>query len=583
MLNLSGLFSRDNSASHAKNIRAVLDRVCRRFAPRLTSRKPMERPPYRRKILFENLEPRLLMSADFNPVAPLGTMVHQSNQSGNLAAPNSTASYTLSLDAGQKISVVLDTQDADLQGEIQLYDIDGTTLLGSADASNPGQMALLDSVVASNAGDYRLDVHNLSGDGEFTLDVFLNATVEIEVAGVSTNDTTAAAQDLTPSAITLPGGGQRYASVGVTQAGAADFYSLNLAQNDVVSIGLAAMQQGAGAALHLELRDSSNTLIAVGDSTASNFDQLILNYKAPSSGSYYLSVSGNGGEDYSLVALNQAGFDVEKNDLSTQARWLHPVFNVLGGLGGLPVGTGGGETGTVGSTSFGFNLFDASGFRWDITGSGSINDGSSDAFDGGISNTSFPGQSSGQLEFGGREVVIGPVSISGLQITRKIYVPTDQSYARFLEIVTNPGATTVNYTLPLYTNLGSDGSEPYVMTSSGDSLTTTDDDWLITDDNASGSSGGDPVVTHVVSGQGGQQRTASFVKGSGQVNYSYALSLAPGETKIIMHFASQAPNQATAVTRAQQLAALQLNELAGMTDVELSEVVNFNLGGQGDQ
>ena len=95
MLNFSGLFSRNRGESNSANIRAVLDRVCRRFAPRLSARMPLERPPYRRKVLFETLEPRLLMSADFNPVAPMGSLIQQASQSGNLASPGTSVSYTL--------------------------------------------------------------------------------------------------------------------------------------------------------------------------------------------------------------------------------------------------------------------------------------------------------------------------------------------------------------------------------------------------------------------------------------------------------------------------------------------------------
>ena len=176
MLNLSGLFSRNRGDSHSANIRAVLDRVCRRFAPRLSARMPLESPPYRRKVLFETLEPRLLMSADFNPVAPMGSLIQQASQSGNLASPGTSVSYTLALDANQQISVLLSPQDAGLGGTIELFDTDGTSLLGTATAG-AGQAVLLDSVVGANAGDYTLKLTSASGSGNFSADFFLNATV----------------------------------------------------------------------------------------------------------------------------------------------------------------------------------------------------------------------------------------------------------------------------------------------------------------------------------------------------------------------------------------------------------------------
>ena len=111
------------------------------------------RPPFKRKLIFEALEQRVLLSADFNPVAPAGSMVNLFTQPGQFANPNEAVSYTLSLDAGQKVSVAFITQDADLQARIRLIDSDGATLLGEASAAGPGEMVLLDSLVAANAGD----------------------------------------------------------------------------------------------------------------------------------------------------------------------------------------------------------------------------------------------------------------------------------------------------------------------------------------------------------------------------------------------------------------------------------------------
>ncbi|MDP2433554.1 MAG: Ig-like domain-containing protein [Pseudomonadota bacterium] len=554
---------------------AIFQAALSRFFRPDRQRGKARQPPQRRKILFESLEPRLLMSGDFNPVAPMGSLIHQFSQSGALETADSTVSYNLSLDAGQKISVVFDTEDADLRGTIELYDTDGATLLGSAWAANPGEMALLDSVVAGNAGTYRLDVRNLAGEGAFSTEIFLNATVETEVLGMVGNDDLASAQDLAPSWLDLPNGGQRAAAVGIVESGSADFYKLDLSVGDIAGFALSSMQPGAGAGLRLALLDDGGNLLALGDASAGNVDQMIDGFAA-GTGTYYLRVVGNGGESYSLLAMRQARFEYEPNGTAAQARPLSPMREVLGSLNRV-TSSFSPETGTVGSTGFYLYLYDASGFRWDIVGNGRISDGSDDAYDGGMQHTGFPTLSTGQLEFGGREVVIGPATIGDVQVTRKIYVPSDQSYARFLEIVSNPGASTVNYTLPIYTNLGSDGSERYVMTSSGDNTATTADDWLITDDSISGSSGGDPVVTHVVSGQGGAQRAASFSRGSGVVNYSYDLTLAPGETKIVMHFASQASSQSTAVTRAGQLANLELGALDGMSMAELAQVVNFKL------
>jgi hypothetical protein len=314
------------------------------------------RVPFKRKPLFEALEPRVLLSADFHPVAPAGSMVYASTQTGVLASAGPDVSYTLSLDAGQKVSVALVAQDPALRASIRLLAPDGT-LIGSADAAAAGQGAVLDSVAAANAGDYSLVFHNLDGAGNFTADTFLNATPEAEpITGAGNNDV-ASAQSLAPSELALPGGGLRYAAAGTTESGTADFYRLDLNAGDVASFGLASTQTGGGAALHLELQDGAGQLIALGDNAAHNLNQVIRDFVAPVTGPYNLKVSGNGGEQYTLVALRGAQMELEPNETPADANVVNPLDEVLGNLGSK--GSGGIRVAVVGTGQFSYD----SGFR----------------------------------------------------------------------------------------------------------------------------------------------------------------------------------------------------------------------------
>jgi Ca2+-binding RTX toxin-like protein len=200
-------------------------------------------------------------------------------------------------------------------------------------------------------------------------------------------------------------------------------------------------------------------------------------------------------------------------------------------------------------------------------------DGTNDAYDGGLNLNGFPFLGTAETEDNGREIVIGSANIGSVEVTRKIYVPEDQSWARFLEIVTNTSSSTVNYTVQLNTNLGSDSSTVLVSTSSGDTIFNTEDNWLVTDDF---DGGGDPTMVHVFAGEGEfQPDTASL--SFDNLNFAYNLTLAPGETQIVMHFAAQNADQATALTKATQLAQLELEALEGMSDEELQQVVNFSI------
>ena len=359
-----------------------------------------------------------------------------------------------------------------------------------------------------------------------------------------------------------------------------DWYSFGLQAHETATITLSRDDPDAAGNVVLELYNAAGSLIGTGATDSGTLDSYIKDFTAAVSGTYYLRVSGAAGA-YSVVATRNSDFDLE---LPSQGQDITLTQTVLGYVGGA--GSGDYGTGPSGSTGLGINLYDATGYLWDIRDNGNISNGIYDAYDGGmVLNNGFPGYSTAQTEEGGREIVIGTASIGGLEFTRKIYVPTDQSYARFLEIVHNQGGSTVNYTLPIFTNLGSDGYEPFTLTSSGDAAVTPADNWLVTDDTPAGESSGtasnptsDPVVTHVVAGDDAEVRPTTFTKSSDNVSYSYNISLAPGETKIVMHFASQAGTQAVAVARAEELANLGLNVLYGMSAAERNAVVNFAVG-----
>src|SRR5262249_21699564 len=67
-----------------------------------------------------------------------------------------------------------------------------------------------------------------------------------------------------------------------------------------------------------------------------------------------------------------------------------------------------------------------------------------------------------------------------LTLTRKVYVPSGQDWARWLNIVTNTGSAPAQVTIVLLGLIGS-GSDTYVVTtSSGDNSLTTGDFWFTT-------------------------------------------------------------------------------------------------------
>jgi len=246
------------------------------------------------------------------------------------------------------------------------------------------------------------------------------------------------------------------------------------------------------------------------------------------------------------------------------------------------------EISTTNFHSLFLTLFDLNGFEWDIDNNGEIGDGTDDAYDGGleldIDGTRFPGDlpvKPQTTEDGGREVVLGPTPLSGLDVTRKIFVPTDDSFARFLEILENPTGSAIAVEVFLDTNLGSDDSTDMVATSSGDLIFNTLDDWIITDDDDNG--GDDPTMVHAMSCPGATLNPSILfaealpgANGDDSIEYTYNVNVPANGRVIIMHFASQNQNQAVAAASALHLVNLQGSTLSGMSSGELADVVNYD-------
>ncbi|MFH0909528.1 MAG: Calx-beta domain-containing protein, partial [bacterium] len=219
------------------------------------------------------------------------------------------------------------------------------------------------------------------------------------------------------------------------------------------------------------------------------------------------------------------------------------------------------------------NLYDGSNYLWDIQGNGKINNGTIDAYDGGHVLLNFPSFTNGVL-VSARQVMMGPSAYGTVRVTRKIYVPADRGFCRFLEVMENVGSEVVTNRVRLDTNLGSDSGTLMDSTSSGDTSFGTNDDWIVTDD-ADGS--GDPTVAHVIANAFGQQRASAVTYSTGVLGYEYSVVLAPGETKIVMHFGAQHLNRAIARSNAASLATLEAGALQLMSPTEIAQVVNFGI------
>lgn len=222
-------------------------------------------------------------------------------------------------------------------------------------------------------------------------------------------------------------------------------------------------------------------------------------------------------------------------------------------------------------------------YSWDVSessfGTGTIGDGTSDAYDG----CYYLNVGSGQY----MSAVVPTTSLSdrqldfaltdlggGLSAERHIYVPSGSAnWARFVELVTNTTASDITTTISITGNLGSDGSTSLITTSSGDTTLDTNDRWFATDD-ADGS--GDPSLAHVLQSDGATILPTVVSLSVDNLTYTWNVTV-PAHGRIgIMHFAVQAPNQSTAQSVAAALILQPEEALVGLDDWA-SDIVNWGL------
>ncbi|NQD80549.1 hypothetical protein HP436_10205, partial [Pseudomonas sp. CrR14] len=229
-----------------------------------------------------------------------------------------------------------------------------------------------------------------------------------------------------------------------------------------------------------------------------------------------------------------------------------------------------------GDVGFYFYLY-GSNYQWDIGNNGSISDGSSDAYDGGqnltVNGQGMPGVSFGKLRLNGREVTLPAQNVNGgLRVSRKIYVPADKSYARFLELIENPTDSVMIVPVSISGNLGSDSGTRIINTSSGDMVFDASDYYVLSDDNTD--NGGDPAMGHLFGDGNSSAKPTSATMSGDNYAFTWNLTLQPHSRQVLMHYAVQ--NYARAETQRilDELSSATFEE-AGLTVEEHAQLINW--------
>jgi hypothetical protein len=276
-------------------------------------------------------------------------------------------------------------------------------------------------------------------------------------------------------------------------------------------------------------------------------------------------------------------------------------------------------------------LYDANGLEYSISGNGSLKEGIDGEFFSFFSSlpqgalqldvvsgngiTPFIGNIVGTTANNGREIDIQQQGIAGLNIVRKVYVPTDGYFVRYLEVLQNPGGTPINIALRLTTSLrfvsrfvdsnglltinasGTKVSVPplLIATSSGDNILDVSsgnpDRWIILDDDNDSDpflnpnpilAENLPPIAHVFDGPGATLQATSAQwnvdsqnrQGTLQEEFDNITVPAGGKVALLHYLAAQI-NRAGALASAQRLVQLSPEGLAGIDPSDLATIQNF--------
>ncbi len=170
----------------------------------------------------------------------------------------------------------------------------------------------------------------------------------------------------------------------------------------------------------------------------------------------------------------------------------------------------------------------------------------------------------------GRQIVMPALSSGGVTVQRKVYIPGNDGFARWMNVVTNGSGEPHTVTLTMVSDLGSDAGTTIGTTSNGDAIADVTDDWVTSYEAFVQGSSRTPRLAHVLQSPGSAVRLASldFVNGDDTPTWSYNLTVPAGGTVTVLNFVAGLASRADAALKAAQLAALPPWARVCMTSTE---------------
>jgi len=223
-------------------------------------------------------------------------------------------------------------------------------------------------------------------------------------------------------------------------------------------------------------------------------------------------------------------------------------------------------------------LLDGAGLPWDIQWGGRISGFPTCStcgmvYVGPFSLLSF--SSIAAAEDGGREVRIEAAETSNVRMRRKVFVPEDDRFARYLDSFENLLNVPQTVTIRLETTLSSFEFTQIVASSDGDTSAEAEDDFVIADDFE-----GFGIAAFALAFSDANaplQPTSVQLDAQRRIQVTFSLTLEPGERRTLMYFLSQNLDRASALLQGAALRDLGGSALDGLSDAEREQIANFAL------
>lgn len=173
------------------------------------------------------------------------------------------------------------------------------------------------------------------------------------------------------------------------------------------------------------------------------------------------------------------------------------------------------------------------GLDWVVLRDGTLGNGLLGAESGPIlivNGRTFPAFSTADTASAGREFVIGPATLAGLEVERHVFIPEDDSYAQFADVLRNPYGVPLVVTATVRLVFAGDRSPGGIQTSDGGASLDTGDSWVVARGAANG--GDAPAAGYVFATP---LPTEARLEGR-ELQCSYRLTIPAGGELTLTHF-----------------------------------------------